>query len=354
MAKSVTNAGTGETSVHGTDLVNSYRNLQWSTDGTCLLATDCTNTIKTYVVPVNLLDHHDEPLTLEPYYSAISAEPVSAVAGVPFFDLQAPSTALVLSSARDHPLCLSSALTGEKVASYPLVNPLTEQWICPNALSFSVDGRYIIAGSESLLSVFDISASGSDPLHSIQTGPKKLNDDRWNPTTSIRGIISTLDVEPQSGLVAAGTFSRQVGLYDNNGSGDCVGAFSLAGNAADEEIGGRGITQVKWSPCGRYLYVAERKSDGIMLYDIRNSGQLLAWCKGRNAVTNQRLSFDLSDEGGSLQAWAGGTDGIVRVWTDLHSREGAAMPDTTFGSHAGEQSGTRVIVRGLLTAVQIQ
>ena len=338
-------AAIDDNSTHtGQDTGNSYRALQWSADGTCLVTTDYANNIKTFVVPVDLLEEHPEPLFLRPYSVVPSSEPISAVIGVPFFDLQNPSTSLALASVRDHPLRLSSALTGERVASYPVINSMTEKFICPNALAFSLDSQHIIAGSESLLSIFDISYSGREPLHSIQTGPKRLRDDRWNPSTSVRGIISALGLDPSTNLLAVGTFSRQIGLYEAGGVGECVGAFSLAGNAADAEIHGSGVTQVKWSSCGRYLFIAERKSDGVMVYDIRHTGQLLSWCTGRQALTNQRLAFDVDTTDSGTSVWAGGTDGVVRVWKDIHLQEGAVLPAEEGECHTGESKEARLVL----------
>lgn len=326
----------GQETSHPTTPETSYRNLQWSADGTCLIATSHGHAVKTFVVPADLLEEQDEPSTLRPFSHIASPDPINAVAGYPFFDLQDPASTLILASQRDHPVRLSSAMTGERIASYSLVNPLTDAYISPNALVFSCDGSKFVAGSESLVSTFDISRPGQEPLSSTQTGPKKLQDDRWNPSTSIRGIISTLAIEPQSRVLAAGTFSRQVGLYDLEGQGGCVGAFSVMGNDADMEIRGGGITELNWSPCGRYLFVAERKSDGMMLYDIRNTGQLLSWCQGRKALTNQRLSVDITMPGeSSYEIWAGGADGAVRMWKDAHLQENAVLPSFTQAVHHG-------------------
>lgn len=316
---------------------NSYRSLQWSADGTCLITTTHDYAIETIVVPVDLLDERDEPQILKPYSSIPSPDPINAVTGYPFFDLQSPASTLILSSQRDHPIRFSSAMTGERVASYPLINPLTEAYISPHALIFSSDGSRFVAGSESLISVFDVATSGHEPVASTQTGPKKLKDDRWNPSTSIRGIVSALAIEPSSKVLGAGTFTRQIALYDLEGRGTSVGAFSVAGNDADLDIGGAGITQLSWSPCGRYLYISERKSDGIMLYDIRNTGQLLSWCRGRAARTNQRLSIDIAmPTENSYELWAGGTDGAVRMWKDAHLDQNAVCPTFTWDAHDGQ------------------
>ncbi|OAL29562.1 hypothetical protein AYO22_01976 [Fonsecaea multimorphosa] len=306
-----------------------------SSDGTCLIASCSDNAVDTFVVPVDLLEEASEPRILSPYCSIQAAESVKAVVGYPFFNLQDPSTTLILSSMRDHPIRMNSALTGQLVASYPLVNPMTEEFISPHSLTFSSQGDRIIAGSESLISVFDVTRPGQEPVSSIPTGPKWRKAADFSGAVNMRGIVSTLSVEPSTGLLAAGTYSRCVGLYDSLGQGDCVGVFSVQGTGADLRIGGRGITQVLWSSCGRYLYIAERKSNGVMLYDIRKTGQLLAWLEGRAAMTNQRLGIDLVGAGdqGTIEVWAGGLDGLFRMWKDPQQKEGPISPAFEFKGH---------------------
>jgi hypothetical protein len=154
---------------------------------------------------------------------------------------------------------------------------------------------------------------------------------------NITGILSTLAIDENSGILAAGTFSRFIGLYDSRGQGDCVGVFCVEGTEADSHIGGSGVTQVIWSSCGRYLYIAERKSDGAMIYDIRKTGQLLAWLQGRKAVTNQRLGVYLASSLGAAhqEVWAGGTDGRLRTWRDPHMAEGAQKAAFEWQGHDG-------------------
>lgn len=154
----------------------------------------------------------------------------------------------------------------------------------------------------------------------------------------MKGIVSTL-AWSSDGVLAAGTFTRSVGLYDSGGQGDCVAVFSVANNEgsdAETEIGGSGVTQVLWSPCGRYLYVAERKSDGVLAYDIRVAGKKLGCLKGREADTNQRLGVDVVPTGQGHEIWAGGTDGVVRVWENPGDNEGAHDPRWEWKAHDGE------------------
>ena len=264
---------------------------------------------------------------------------MNAVHAYPLFDLQDPATALTLSSVRDHPVRLTSALAPSLLASYPLVNPSTEAYISPHSLLFSRDGARFWAGSESLLSCFDLSRPGNGPLTSLSTGARKgpRNADYG---MSMKGLLSALAIDHNSGILAAGTFSRQVGLYGAEGQGDCVGVFSVEGTEADGKIGGRGLTQLIWSPCGRYLYIVERKSDGAMIYDIRNTGQLLGWLEGRKALTNQRIAMDVvrtSVDG--HEVWGGGTDGTIRVWKNPHTTEGGQKADSEWHGHDGMLTG---------------
>jgi telomerase Cajal body protein 1 len=252
------------------------------------------------------------------------------------FDLQNPSVTLLLSSHRDHPIRLNSALTSQLVASYPLVNPTTEAFISPHSLLFTPDGSRFLAGSESRLSIFSLSRPGEGPLNFFRTGRKKRSNFA-DSCMNMTGILSALAIDENSGILAAGTFSRYIGLYDSRGQGDCVGVFCVEGTEADSQIGGSGVTQVIWSSCGRYLYIAERKSDGALIYDIRKTGQLLAWLQGRKAVTNQRLGVHLASSlhAAHQEVWAGGTDGRLRTWRDPHKAEGAQRAAFEWQGHDG-------------------
>ncbi|KAI1615768.1 WD40-repeat-containing domain protein [Exophiala viscosa] len=318
-----------------------FKSVQWTSDGTSLIACPADNSIQTFIVPPELLEEIGQPHSLSPYCSIPSTEPVNAVVGYPHFSLEDPSTALVLSSMRDHPIRLNSALTGHLGASYPLVNPMTEAYICPHSLLSTPQGDRFVAGSESLISVFDLSRPGQEPISTVPTGPKRRTGTDYSAAVNMRGIVSALAVDPATGILAAGTYGRQVGLYDAMGQGECVGVFSVQGTTSDGRIGGSGVTQVTWSPCGRYLYIAERKSDGVVVYDIRKTGQLLAWLEGRKAQTNQRLGVDLvrTDDQGGHEIWAGGLDGFVRMWKDPHQSEGPVSASFEFKAHDDVVSG---------------
>ncbi len=277
---------------------------------------------------------------LDPYAEIQFVEAVKALTTYPLFDLQDPSTTLLLCSLPDHPIRLHSALSSELVASYPLVNATTEAYISPHSLLFTGDGRNFISGSSSQLAMFDVSRPGNGPSSHFQTAPSRRAS-KTHGSIGMKGIVSALSIEQASNVLAAGTFSRHVGLYDAAGKGECLGVFKLDGNEADSRIRGRGITQLMWSPCGRYLYIVERHSRGVMVYDIRKTGQLLSWAEGRKAETNQRLRIDISNSStadGGLEIWAGGADGSIRVWENTHCQEGPQQPDLEWHAHNGKQS----------------
>lgn len=272
----------------------------------------------------------------------------------PHYNLQDTSTTLILSTASEHPLRLSSALTGARVASYPLISPTTEAYIKPQSLLFTSDGSRFLAGSDSLISVFDLSRPGEEPCSSLKTGPKNRKSAWPNPATSLRGLISALAVDGQYNVLAAGTLSRQIGLYDSAGQGDCIGVFSVAGIEADQSISGSGITQLLWSRCGRYLYIIERKSDGCLIYDIRNTGQLVSWTTGRKALTNQRMKVELAIDQMTQDenVWAGGTDGVVRCWLQPHLKEGPVEAASNFTVHDSKCFAYRVALLTVLRCRQ--
>lgn len=163
----------------------------------------------------------------------------------------------------------------------------------------------------------------------------------------MKGIVSALGMSCE-GMLAAGTYSRWVGLYDGFGRGGDAGVFPVGADAEDEVGQGRGggITQVVWSLCGRYLCAVERASDGVGVWDVRGTGKRLAWLRGRNAKTQQRLGVEVT--GGEV--WAGGSDGVVRVWEGLGMVEGVVDPGWGFRAHGDAVSSTVLHASGSVLA----
>ncbi|KAJ5469087.1 hypothetical protein N7475_006839 [Penicillium sp. IBT 31633x] len=330
-------ANSGEILIGQNTDLDHFKGGEWSPDGTTLLTDSADHSIRTWILPPDLLE--DKPIhPLSPYSTLPSAEPTYATTIYPYYNLQDPSTTLFLSSVRDHPIRLSSALAPTSVASYSLVNPMTEAFITPHSMIYPsiLGGTHFLTGSDSLICLFDVSRTGAQgPVSSMPTIPSKRKQ-IVGGGIGMKGIVSALALNPSGdGILAAGTFTRHIGLYSSNGSGELLGTFSVARTPANRDIGGRGVTQLAWSPCGRYLYIAERKSDGILVYDVRVTGQLLGHLRGRKALTNQRMKIDVVASGpdGAHEVWAGGTDGFMRVWKSPEHCVGGKDPDWEFKVH---------------------
>lgn len=335
--------------------LNYFKSIELSPDGTTLLTDSADHHIRTYILPPDLLEERTQPLRLSPYSTLPSAEPTYAAAIYPYYSLQDPSTTLFLSSVRDHPIRLATALAPTCMATYSLVNPATEAFITPHSIIFphALGGTHFVTGSDSLICLFDVSRPGTDgPVSWMPTIPSKRKQ-IVGGGVGMKGIVSAMAINPAGdGILAAGTFTRQIGLYGSNGSGEMLGTFSIAKTEADRDIGGRGVTQFLWSPCGRYLYIAERKSDGVLVYDIRVTGQLLGWLRGRKALTNQRMKVDLtsSTEDDSHEIWAGGADGFMRVWRNPMYSTGPQDPSWEWQVHDDSVTGTVLHPTGTVAA----
>lgn len=185
-----------------------------------------------------------------------------------------------------------------------------------------------------MVSTFDISRNGLGPLSRVHTTPSRRDRGsrgiKGGCEMGMKGIVSALRMSCE-GLLAAGTFSRWIGLYDGYGRGGTMGVFEINGADPEGTDSGSGITQVLWSSCGRYLCVVERSSDGISVYDVRGTGRRLSWFRGRKARTNQRLGVDIFGN----EIWAGGTDGFVRIWEGVGMLEGDISPSREVEAHDG-------------------
>lgn len=278
---------------------------------------------------------------LAPYHTLSTPSVSPTYALYPYYNLSNPSTTLLLYPAKELPIRLVNTLTSTLHASYPLIHTTTERYITPHSLAFTRNATRFITGSDSLLCTFDLSRTGDGPLTRYPTIPSKRKK-IVGGGVGIKGIISAIGLSCD-GLLAAGTFTRSVGLYADEGEGDAIAHFSVEGEErhGDADVGGGGVTQCLWSPCGRYLYVVERRSDGVLLYDVRVTGKKLGVLKGRRARTNQRMGVEVVGngageyEGGGHDVWAGGTDGVVRTWRSPHLKEGVMEADEGFKAHDG-------------------
>ncbi|KAI1470132.1 uncharacterized protein F4812DRAFT_470113 [Daldinia caldariorum] len=362
-------ASTGDTTRHlennDDGLQGYFETAQWTADGTALLTSSSSNLISGYIVPEDLLSPTaNRPLKLTPQATIQLPEPSNVLAGAPYFRLAEPWTQQLLVSSRDHPIQLFYLSPSPSPASsYPLTQARSETFLTATALIWPSPGTHFVTGSRNLLARFDVTRTGEDPVVRVKTIPSERHISKGGGV-GMRGTVSSLAAQPPdadfASLVAAGTWTRWVGLYDFAlpAASAAVATWSVASAAArDARVAGDGVVQTLWSPCGRYLLVGERKATGVLVYDVRVTGKLLGWLAGREALGNQRISCDVypgqDGVGGGaagFEVWSGTTNGTVKMWEGVGTREGAHEPawswdaarNSTVGSTCVHQSGTVV------------
>ncbi|KAF1981210.1 hypothetical protein K402DRAFT_458195 [Aulographum hederae CBS 113979] len=272
-----------------------------------------------------------------------SPESINSFTFVPYFDLNTESTTLVLSSCKERPIQLSNVLSFDSghVAQYKLTSPTTEAFLQIHSLLITRDATRFLAASRFSLHVFEAHKVSEGPVQTIPLckARKQRRFERMSEFGSLLGVISCMAICPTDGLLAVGTFARGVGLYADEGLGDAMGVFQVydetfeAPGGETLEYSGKGIHQLIWSPCGRFLYVVERESDGVAVYDIRGTGTRVGWLHGRNATSSQRMSVNVSPTAEGHEVWGGGVDGRVRVWKIAGKVEGPVQPSMEWQAH---------------------
>ena len=314
---------------------NHFCDAQFSGDGTAIITQNSDRCLRSFVLPPDLLENSAQPHLLGTHSVLQSPTPILSYACYPHFNLQDPSTTVVLSAAPDLPITLTNALHFDTVhAKYSLINPTTEEYIAPSSLIWTRDGTHFVGGSRHRISVFDPSYDGSGPVLTHKTAPGRRQKKTYGAESvrGCQGLVNALSIN-SDGILAAGTRERCVALYSREGSGELVTDFSVSA----ERVKGSGITQLAWSPCGTYLLVAERQSDGIQVYDMRSTLTRVAWLSGRKADTTQRLSLDVVSSHAGYEVWAGGTDGCVRMWKNPGAVEGEQRPNAVLEAHNGKR-----------------
>lgn len=317
---------------------NLFREAHFSADGTTIVTQSEDESLRTFILPPDLLDDVETPSHLEAYAERQSPTNTLSYSLYPYFDLQNPSTTLVLSAEKDVPLSLRNVLHYEtQHASYPLIDTATEAFLTPHGLAWTPAGTHFVAGSKDQISVFDASRDGEGPVSTRKTAPGRTAKKRYavQDINSCKGVVSALQMGPD-GLMAAGTLERNIGLFNHNGLGECATAFSLP-LPQDSNIrrDGTGVTHLRWSPCGKYLLVAERQSDIVHIYDVRDTHRRVEWLSGRRAGTTQKLGIDVVPTAAGFEVWTGGTDGCVRMWEGVGSKEGEQTPAKEIKLHDG-------------------
>ncbi|KAM3481309.1 hypothetical protein MY5147_000700 [Beauveria neobassiana] len=341
-----------------------YSSAQWAADGTTLLVGSSDSKVSTFVLPSNLLEA-DAVQTLHPQARIQLPEPTQCIASAPYFSLSNPATQTFLVGSRDHPLHLYHAFpTGSEkpapLCMYKLMRHETEAYITPSSMLWPSPGTHFFCGSANRIDYFDASRPGSDgPVHTLHTIPSKRHLLKGGGV-GMKGTVSALSDSPLDapggGIIAAGTWTRWMGLYDMLRVDKAVANWSIAGADMQEfstTFGGQGIVQTRWSPCGRYLVINERHASGFLVYDIRGNGKLLSVLAGRDCQTQQRLTCDTfgsAKNGPGFELWAGTESGSVKVWDQVGLHYGVVEPKWAWDAHKAPISSTIVHPSGSVVA----
>ncbi|CAO3670891.1 unnamed protein product [Umbelopsis ramanniana] len=287
-----------------------FKSCKWSPDGTSILANLNDNKVRVFQPSGETFSElQDGDHQIMETIQAKEAEPIYECCWYPHMNIQDPASCCFLTSSRDHPVHLWDSNTGELRASYSVVDH-RERFMGAIGLTFNLDGSSIYCGYENMIQVFDTNRPGQ-AIHKITTTPTRKSKNGQ------KGIISSLAFSPDySGLLAAGTYNRNIGLYDAANGQLCSVFGGLDG----------GVTQVKFSPSGTYLFSANRQDNKITCWDIRNTGDALCHYT-RPGYTNQRISFDIDSTGQVLAS--GDSDGNIRLFDISVMKDGGDVIEPT-------------------------
>lgn len=341
-----------------------YTSAQWTADGTSLVAVSSNSKVSTFVLPTDLLEANHAQ-SLEPQATIQLPEPSQCVSVAPYFSLSNSATQTFLVGCRDHPLHLYHAFPGTAetpapLCMYKLMRHETEEFITPSSLLWPSPGTHFFCGSANRIDYFDASRPGSEgPVQTIHTIPSKRHLLKGGGV-GMKGTVASLSESPTDapggGIIAAGTWTRWMGLYDMYRVDKAVANWNIAGADLQEfekDFGGQGIIQTSWSPCGRYLVINERHSSALLVYDIRGNGKLLSALAGRDCQTQQKLmgsTFGHASDGPGFEVWAGTESGSVKIWDQVGLHYGIVEPRWDWDAHDSPVSSSIVHPSGSVVA----
>ncbi|KKA28886.1 hypothetical protein TD95_004161 [Thielaviopsis punctulata] len=336
-----------------------YRHTRWSADGTTLISSTSNNTITAHVIPSDLLSSRS-PSLLVPHGTLRLPSPSAVFEPAPYFSLNDPATQIVLTATKDAPVQIFHLFPNGQslpaVAGYKLIRHETEAYIHPLSAIWASPGTHFLLGSTNRIDYLDASRPGTaEPLLTIHTIPSRRHLSKGGGV-GMKGGVAAMDLatDEYAPVLAAGTRTRWISLYDIGRSSQATGTWSVRDVAKSEfgiDTGGSGIMQVKWSPCNRYLIVNERQSSGMLVYDIRGTRRPLCILPRTKDLTNQRVTCDVyQNKYGGFEVWAGDQNGVVSVWEDISAQEGVIEASWSWQVHDCAVGSTSMHMLGSVVA----
>lgn len=181
----------------------------------------------------------------------------------------------------------------------------------------------IYCGSNNMVQIFDTTRPGKDSEKRPTVPTRKSKKGQ-------KGVISCLTFNPDhSDLYAAGSYLKTIGLYDARADElllllrDKNHRPSKKHAHHEQQSNGTvpqqpnsspmgGLTDLRFSPDGLYLYSASRVDSYVRCWDIRNTATVLYRLERPGEQTNQRISFDISSDGRWLST--GDMNGDVSIF----------------------------------------
>ena len=266
------------------DVGNHARGCKWSPDGLCVLLCSRDQCLRIFEAK-----RPEEVVWTEVVKSRESGT-VYDFCWNPLMRSDDPDSCFFASTAQGQPIHLLDAFDGSLKNTFKIHDQVDEVTTA-RCLCFSPQGDQIYAGLKNEIRVFRVDNPGRD-CDTVKTFSKQDG--------GLSGIVSALCSNPAlSKVYAAGSYGRGVAVYHEQ-SAVCY---------LDGQRGG--VTHLQFTPDGTKLVVGGRKDPEILIWDMRNPGQLFA-VLNRRVETNQRIYFDVDPSGRYLAS--GSTDGSLTVW----------------------------------------
>ncbi|KAG0667584.1 hypothetical protein C6P46_000121 [Rhodotorula mucilaginosa] len=241
---------------------------------------------------------------LEPAWTHAPPDAVHSSAWYPGASAYDPAMFAFATGVKDHPVHLLDGHDRRIRASYPIVDH-TERFVAPHSMAFSPDSSSLYCGFENAIEIFDVARPGVAGFR-MQTTPTRSS------RSGQKGVISSLAFSPYdqtsgTALLAAGSFSGSVGLYDPSMQKPLVNLLFPSQKG--------GVTKLLFHPLSPHLlFVASRQSTHLDVWDLRNTSKRSSGGRlARKGGTNQRLGFDIDPSGMWLAA--GDQDGVLSVFS---------------------------------------